>query len=136
MTDKRHIRVAAAIFRKDGKILATQRGYGNYKDWWEFPGGKIEQGETAEEALVREIREELKTEIEIEGHLMTVDYEYPEFFLTMDCFWCREAGDGMTFVEHEDARWLPMDDLWQVQWLPADFEVLKAIEASRESEKK
>ena len=127
-SNKKHIHVVAAVFHRDDRILATQRGSGNYKDWWEFPGGKIEPGETAEEALVREIREELNAQIRIEKHLITVDYEYPEFFLTMDCFWCTEEG-GMTFLEHEDARWLPVDDLWQVQWLPADFEVIKAIEA-------
>ena len=132
MSMKKHIRVAAAIFKKDGKILATQRGYGGYKDWWEFPGGKIEEGESPEEALRREIREELMTEIAIDGHLITVDYEYPEFFITMDCYWCRTLGD-MTFVEHEDARWLPVGDLWQVKWLPADFEVLKAIEKGGET---
>ena len=126
--EKKRIRVAAAVIREGDRILATQRGYGPYKDWWEFPGGKIEPGETPEEALVREIREELKAEIAIEKFLISVEWEYPEFFLTMDCFLCTLPGGKMTLLEHEAARWLPVSDLRQVKWLPADTEVLEAIE--------
>jgi len=126
--EKKRIRVAAAVIREGDRILATQRGYGPYKDWWEFPGGKIEPGETPEEAVVREIREELKAKIAIEKFLISVEWEYPEFFLTMDCFLCTLPGGKMTLLEHEAARWLPVSDLWQVKWLPADTEVLEAIE--------
>ena len=130
--EKKRIRVAAAVIREGDRILATQRGYGPYKDWWEFPGGKIEPGETPEEALVREIREELKAEIAIEKFLISVEWEYPEFFLTMDCFLCTLPGGKMTLLEHEAARWLPVSDLRQVKWLPADTEVLEAIERTVE----
>ena len=88
MMCRKKISVVAAIIRRDNQIFATQRGYGHYKDWWEFPGGKIEEGETPEEALIREIREELNTEINVDSYLITVHYDYPEFQLTMDCFWC------------------------------------------------
>ena len=125
--EQKHIKVVAAIICKDEKVFATQRGYGNYKDWWEFPGGKIEAGETPEEALVREIREELKTEVSVDEFLITVEYEYPEFFLTMDCFLCSIVKGDLVLVEHEAARWLPLNDLHQVQWLPADLEVLEAL---------
>ena len=127
-SNRKSIHVAAAIIRRGDTILATQRGYGNYKDWWEFPGGKIEPGETAEEALVREIREELAAEIKIDGFLISVEHDYPEFHLSMDCFWCSLADDHLELLEHEAARWLPMNDLYQVKWLPADDLVLKAIE--------
>ncbi|MBQ9032396.1 MAG: 8-oxo-dGTP diphosphatase MutT [Parasporobacterium sp.] len=126
--ERRKIRVAAAVIRKDNQIFATQRGYGTYKDWWEFPGGKIEPGETAREALVREIREELDTQVRVGELLHSVEYDYPEFHLSMDCFWCEVEHGKLTLLEHEAARWLPMDDLRQVKWLPADDEVLKKIE--------
>ncbi len=122
------IRVVAAIIEKDGHIFATQRGYGNYKDWWEFPGGKIEPGETAEQALKREIKEELDTEISVGEHLITVEYDYPEFHLVMDCFMCSVVSGQLTLLEHEAARWLPVDDMWQVKWLAADYKVIEAIE--------
>ena len=127
MSDKT-IRVAAAIIEKDGKIFSTQRGYGDYKDWWEFPGGKIEKGETPEEALKREIREELDTEISVDEYLMTVEYDYPEFHLVMDCFMCSVVSGKLTLLEHEAARWLSADDLYQVKWLDADISVLKELE--------
>ncbi len=127
---KKGIKVVAALIRQGNKIFATQRGYGDYKDWWEFPGGKIELGESSEEAIIREIREELNTEIEVEGFLATVDYDYPEFHLTMDCFWCRVVEGRLQLLEHEAAKWLPLNDLWQVNWLPADVLVVKAIEES------
>ncbi len=126
---KKKIKVVAAIIRRENQIFATQRGYGNYKDWWEFPGGKIENGETPEEALIREIREELNTEISVDGFLVTVDYDYPEFHITMDCFWCRVKEGQLQLLEHEAAKWLPLNDLRQVNWLPADVIVVESIES-------
>ena len=127
--DRKHIRVVAAVIRNGGRVFATQRGYGPYKDWWEFPGGKIEPGETPEMALVREIKEELNTEISADRFLTTVEYDYPEFHLSMDCFWCHIREGDLTLLEHEAARWLPIDDLRQVNWLPADILVVEAIES-------
>ena len=122
----KHIEVVAAIIVHDGKILATQRGYGNYKGSWEFPGGKIEPGEAPEAALVREIHEELDAAIEVGPLLITVDYDYPEFSMTMQCFVCTLAS-GMKLLEHSDARWLGRDELDDVGWLAADEEVIAAI---------
>ena len=127
---QKHIKVVAAVICRDNKIFATQRGYGDYKDWWEFPGGKIEAGETPEEALVREIREELDTGIKVEKLLTTVEYDYPEFHLSMDCFWCRLEDGEPVLLEHEAARWLSMAELRQVNWLPADIQVIEEIERS------
>lgn len=127
---KKRIRVVAAIIRRDNLIFATQRGYGAFKDWWEFPGGKIEAGETPEDAIVREIREELNTEIIVDSFLTTVDYDYPEFHLTMDCFWCSIVDGKLQLLEHEAAKWLPIDNLRQVNWLPADVLVVNAVEES------
>ena len=124
---RKHIEVVAAIIRKGGKIFATQRGYGDWKDWWEFPGGKMEPGETPEAALVREIREELDAEINVEKFLHTVEWDYPEFHLTMHCFMCSLTTDALHLNEHEAARWLGKDDLHSVRWLPADEEVLPLI---------
>ena len=139
------IEVVAAIIRKDGKIFATQRGYGDFKDWWEFPGGKMEAGETPEEALVREIREELSTEIVIEQFLHTVEWDYPQFHLTMHCYLCSLASDSLQFHltmhcylcslasdslhlnEHEAARWLDAGTLHSVRWLPADEGILSLL---------
>ncbi len=127
------IRVVAAIIKSldiqgNAVVLATQRGYGEYKDWWEFPGGKIEGTETPEEALVREIREELDAVIKVERYLTTVEYDYPAFHLSMDCFWCSLKEGQLTLLEHEAARWLPLSNLMQVNWLPADILVIEAIE--------
>ena len=127
------IRVAAAVIRSvndkgEPVVFATQRGYGDYKDWWEFPGGKIERSETPKEALVREIREELAAGITVEKYLTTVEYDYPAFHLSMDCFWCSLTEGRLTLLEHEAAKWLPLDDLRQVNWLPADVLVVEAIE--------
>ena len=127
MSGRKTIRVTAALILDNGRVFATQRGYGAYKDWWEFPGGKIEPGETPEEALKREIREELAAEIEVGDFLTTVEYDYPEFHLSMDCFWCRVLEGELKLLEHEAARWLPLDDLLQVKWLPADLEVIGRI---------
>jgi len=122
------IRVVAAIIHKDGKIFATQRGYGAYKDYWEFPGGKIEAGETPEQALVREIREELATLILPEQFLMTVEYDYPEFHLSMDCFICKIIEGEPELLEHESACWLSLKHLRDVNWLPADLLVVDNME--------
>ena len=116
----KQIEVVAAVIRKGDKIFATQRGYGEWQDWWEFPGGKMEVGETAEEALVREIREELSAEISVGELLTTVEYDYPAFHLTMHCFLCTLIGDALHLNEHEAARWLSPDELDTVKWLPAD----------------
>ena len=121
------INVVAAIIMKDGRIFATQRGYGDYKDWWEFPGGKIEPGETPEEALVREIREELHAEIEVVRLVDTVQYDYPKFHMEMSCYLCRLISDEIELVEHEAARWLDTDDVWSVKWLPSDIEVIEDL---------
>ena len=114
------IDVVAAIIQKDGYIFATQRGYGEYKDWWEFPGGKIEAGETPEEALVREIREELDTVISVGNEIIVVDYDYPSFHLHMHCFLCSIVAGSLELLEHEAARWLHSEELDSVKWLPAD----------------
>ncbi len=122
------IHVVAAIICRGNKIFATQRGYGPYKDWWEFPGGKVEPRETPEEALIREIEEELATEITVDEFITTVEYDYPEFHLIMDCYWCSITNGELKLLEHEAAKWLPLNDLRQVNWLPADIEVIDAIE--------
>jgi 8-oxo-dGTP diphosphatase len=125
----KHIEVVAAIIRKRDKIFATQRGYGEWKDWWEFPGGKMEAGETPEEALKREIREELSTEISVDEFLYTVDYDYPQFHLTMHCYLCSLMTDSLHLNEHEAAKWLTKDELDGVKWLPADVEVVEVIKS-------
>ena len=124
--------VAAIIQDTEGRIFATQRGSGDWKDWWEFPGGKIEQGETPEEALKREIWEELETCIVIEQLVTTVEWDYPKFHLTMHCFWCHVESGELTLKEHEAARWLSRDELDSVQWLPADLEVIELIKNKME----
>lgn len=125
--DKKHIEVVAAIITDGLKVFATQRGYGEWKDWWEFPGGKIEAGETAEEALQREIREELATEITIDKLITTVDYDYPKFHLTMHCFLCHVQCGHLTLLEHESARWLKREEFNSVKWLPADEVVIEQL---------
>ena len=121
------IEVVAAIIRRDNDIFATQRGYGDFKDWWEFPGGKMEPGEAPEDALVREIWEELSTEISVDKFLYTVDYDYPKFHLTMHCFMCSLLSEALHLNEHEAARWLNKDDIHSVNWLPADEILLPMI---------
>ena len=114
------IRVVAAIIVKNDKIFASQRGYGEFKGGWEFPGGKIEEGETPQQALVREIQEELDTEIEVGELVERVEYDYPQFHLSMDCFLCKIKSGKLVLKEHEDARWLRREELGSVDWLPAD----------------
>jgi 8-oxo-dGTP diphosphatase len=126
----KQIEVVAAIIRKGDKIFATQRGYGDYKDGWEFPGGKMEAGETPEEALRREIWEELETRITVDGLLQTVEWDYPQFHLTMHCYWCHIESGSLTLKEHEAARWLAKEELECVAWLPADLTLLPAIQAA------
>ena len=121
------VKVVAAIIIHENKIFATQRGYGEFKDGWEFPGGKIEPGETSQEALVREIKEELDIEIEVKDFLETVEYDYPEFHLSMDCFFCTIKSGELVLKEHEAAKWLTVETLDGVDWLPADQGLVEGI---------
>ena len=121
------IRVVAAIITYEDKIFATQRGYGEFEGGWEFPGGKVEEGETPEEALVREIKEELDVEVEVEELLDTVEYDYPKFHLSMDCFICKVKYGDFVLKEHKNAKWLTKDTLNSVGWLPADEGLVKKI---------
>ena len=123
----KQIEVVAAVICRGDKIFATQRGYGDFKDWWEFPGGKMESGETPEEALVREIREELSTEISLDKFLCTVEYDYPAFHLTMHCYLCSLQTEALHLNEHEAARWLAKNELDSVKWLPADVMVVETL---------
>ena len=122
------IEVAAAIIIKDGKAFATPRGYGEFKDWWEFPGGKIEKRESPKDALVREIREELDAEIEVGELLETIEWDYPNFHLTMHCFICMLISESIHLNEHEAAAWLTRGTLRSVKWLPADEGLIPLIE--------
>ena len=119
--------VAAIIHDADGRIFATQRGYGDMKDGWEFPGGKVEAGESPEEALKREILEELETRIQVERLVTTVDYDYPKFHLKMHCFICSIGSGSLTLKEHEAARWLKLSEIYSVDWLPADKVVVDKL---------
>ena len=123
------IRVVAAIIMHEGKVFATQRGYGEFKDGWEFPGGKIEDGETPQDALIREIKEELDTEVEVGELLDTVEYDYPKFHLSMDCFICEIKSGNLTLKEHEAAKWLTKETLDSVEWLPAAQGCVEKIRA-------
>ena len=123
------IRVVAAIIIDNGKVFATQRGYGEFKDGWEFPGGKIEPGESPEDAIVREIKEELDAEVEVIELLDTVEYDYPKFHLSMDCFICKVKSGDLVLKEHEAAAWLTKNILYSVDWLPADRGLIEKIEA-------
>jgi 8-oxo-dGTP diphosphatase len=127
------IYVAAAIIHNGNKIFATQRGYGDFKGFWEFPGGKIEQGESPEDALRREILEELDTHIAIEQRVTTIEWDYQQFHLTMHCFWCHVESGSLTLKEHQAARWLTTDELDSVEWLPADKDILSKIKVLLQS---
>ena len=130
------IKVVAAVIcdalDKKQKIFATARGYGDFKGRWEFPGGKVEPGETSQQALVREIREELATKIRVGDLITTIEYDYPAFHLSMDCFWCEVEEGELKLLEAEDARWLTKDKLNSVKWLPADVNLIAEIEKSME----
>ncbi len=121
------IEVVAAVIKKDGRVFATQRGYGDFKDFWEFPGGKIEPGESPEDALKREIKEELDADISVDSFLQTVEYDYPKFHLILHCFLCSLKNDTLHLLEHESARWLSANELDSVEWLPADLSVIQEL---------
>jgi 8-oxo-dGTP diphosphatase len=126
------IKVVAAVIKDRDKIFATQRGYGEFKDGWEFPGGKIEPNETPKEALIREIKEELNTEIQVGELIETVEYDYPTFHLSMDCFWCTLVSGKLELLEHEASKWLTKEDIDSVDWLPADRGLVKTIKKNWE----
>lgn len=126
--DKKNIKVVAAVIKNGNKIYATQRGYGEFKGGWEFPGGKIEQGETSQEALVREIEEELETKIKVNDLINTIEYDYPTFHLSMECFWCEIVKGNLVLLEAEAAKWLTKEELYSVDWLPADLLLIPKIE--------
>ncbi len=121
------IKVVAAVIRKDNMVFATERGYGDFKDMWEFPGGKIEPGEDSKSALKREIKEELDTTIEVEDYIDTIEYDYPTFHLSMECYWCSVKEGKLTLLEHENAKWLDKDTLLSVNWLPADLTIIDKV---------
>jgi len=125
----KRIEVVAAIIKRGHEIFATQRGYGEFKDWWEFPGGKMEQGETPQGALLREIKEELDADINVGDLIQTVEWDYPNFHLTMHCFWCSLVSEALHLNEHEAASWLNKGSLYSVKWLPADEVLLAEIES-------
>ena len=127
------VRVVAAVIRSEDKIFATARGYGEFKGQWEFPGGKIEPGETPQEAQVREIQEELDVKIKVGDLIDTIEYDSPSFHLSMDCFWCIVTDGEITLKEAEDARWLSKDELYSVDWLPADMELIEKLVLSNKS---
>ena len=126
------INVVAAIIRDGNRVFATQRGYGDYKDGWEFPGGKIETGETPQKALAREIKEELDTGIVVGDLLTIIEYDYPTFHLSMQCFWCQIVEGTLVLKEHEAARWLDLESIDSVDWLPADQIIIPLLKEKME----
>ena len=122
------VKVVAAVIHKDNKIFATARGYGEFKGQWEFPGGKIEDGETSQQALVREIQEDIDTTITVGEMIGTIEFDYPTFHLSMDCFWCEVVDGELKLLEAEDAKWLSKAELYSVQWLPADITIIEEVE--------
>ena len=124
------VKVVAAVIKDNDKIYATQRGYGEFKGGWEFPGGKIEPGETSEEALVREIQEELETLIKVNDLIDTIEYDYPTFHLSMECYYAEIVKGNLVLLEAEDAKWLTKDELYSVDWLPADLKLIEKIKES------
>ena len=128
MAPTKTVSVVAALIVHEGRIFATQRGYGDWKGWWEFPGGKVEAGEAPEDALVREIREELDTEISVERYVTTIEWDYPAFHLSMRCYLCSVVSGSLTLLEHEAAAWLDREHLHSVKWLPADETIIDEIE--------
>lgn len=121
------IKVVAAVIKRNNKIFVTQRGYGEFKDGWEFPGGKVEKGETKEEALIREIKEELDTVIKVDSYLDTIEYDYPDFHLSMDCFICSVVEGNLVLKEHEDSKWIKKEEIDILNWLPADLVILDKV---------
>ena len=133
--ERKIVEVVAAVIRDQDKIFATQRGYGEFKDGWEFPGGKIESGETPKQALIREIQEELDTEIEVGKLIDIVEYDYPTFHLKMHCFWARIKKGDLILKEHEASKWLTKETIHSVDWLPADLGLIETIEKLMSKEK-
>ena len=125
----KQIEVVAAIIMAEGKIFATQRGYGEFKDMWEFPGGKVEPGETAQEALVREIKEELASDISVDRYVCTIEHDYPTFHLKMHNYLCHVVSGDLQLLEHEAARWLDIEDIDSVDWLPADLKIMPSLKS-------
>lgn len=123
----KNIKVVAAVIREGNRIFSTQRGYGEFKGGWEFPGGKVEPHETPQQALKREIMEELDTEISVGNYIDTIEYDYPNFHLSMDCFWCEVIKGDLVLKEAEDAKWLTKEQLASVNWLPADITIIPKI---------
>lgn len=123
----KEIKVVAAIIQKENKILATKRGYGEFINMWEFPGGKIEPGETKEEALIREIKEELNIEISVDKFALDIEYQYPNFYLFMSCFMCSIKEGSIEFLEHNDGKWITKEELNTLNWLPADIDAVNYL---------
>ena len=121
------IKVVAAVIKRNNKIFVTQRGYGEFKDGWEFPGRKVEKGETKEEALIREIKEELDTVIKVDSYLDTIEYDYPDFHLSMDCFVCSIVEGNLVLKEHEDSKWIKKEEIDTLNWLPADLVIIDKV---------